>query len=195
MSCEHIKDELAIYFGQEELPQELRTHVEGCQECRAYWNELREMAVVMPGNDAFELEPWELEEAVAMVDRTIAQQPLPLAIRLRTAAQRWLSTLTDVRTVPAVAAVALVLIVSLGTTRFELSPPDPSLAVEVLSTSQVYFTATEDEIEDPDDAAVEALLSDFGQPWHNGTAETLLDDITDDEYDYLLQSLDVGDLL
>ncbi len=195
MNCEHVKDELAVCFGQPEPPQGLLAHLESCQECLQFWNELRGMAGAMPANESFALEPWELDEAVAMVDRAIARQPLPMALRFRAAAQRWFRAVTDMRPLPAAAAVALVLVISLGTTRFELPAPDPDMSVELLSTSDGLFASIGDEIDDPGDDAVEALLSNFAQPWHSGTAEILIDDITDDEYEYLLQSLDVGDLL
>jgi len=195
VNCEYVKNELAIHFGRDELPPDVLSHLEGCQECRKNWDELRDMAGAMPTNEAFALEPWELEEAVAIVDRAVARRPLPMAIRFQEATKRWLRAVTDMRPVPAVAAVALVLIISLGTMRFELSAPDTDMVLEVLSTSEVSLATTEDDIEDPDDAIVEVLLSEFTQPWHGGSAEWLLDDITDDEYEYLLQSMDVGDLL
>jgi hypothetical protein len=195
MRCEQIKDALVVHFGQDELPRELASHLEDCQTCRESWDELRAIASALPGDEAFALTPSELESAVAMVDGAIKPKPLPMTAKLQAAARRWFGTLTDLRPIPAAAAVALVLVVTLGTTRFEIAEVDTDITVEVLSTSAVSLTATENDIEDPDDATIEALLSDFTQPWQGGTTERLLDDITDDEYEYLLHNMDVGDLL
>jgi len=193
MTCDNVKDELLIGFGRESLPEVLMRHLEQCDDCRGFWEELTQLSGALPENDAFELEEWELDAAMARLDRAIDRRPLPWPARLQVTLSRWLGSLAEVRSIPAAVAVVLVLALTLSTTRFEQMPENTELLASLLADTTVVMD--EDDVEDPDDMTVEALLAEYTSLWRTGSAELLLDDITEDEYEYLAKSLNVGDFL
>ncbi|MEW6052004.1 MAG: hypothetical protein AB1644_13200 [Candidatus Zixiibacteriota bacterium] len=190
MNCTQFRDEMALYVGQEQLPEEFRAHLNGCEACRKAWGELL-LAASHLGNDSlFAVDKSEQDEMVARIEERIGVTRIT-DIRPR----RW------IQYAAAVAAVLLLgLIAILSALNYsDMAPTVPSAGVDTSDsavysiTDAAYDLGTADE--SLDDDAVGALMYDLVSQNGQQASDTLLNGLSEDELKYLEANLKVGDLL
>ncbi|HPM37625.1 MAG TPA: hypothetical protein PK186_08730 [candidate division Zixibacteria bacterium] len=184
MTCAEVRDMLHESLGADELSGEAAAHLAGCPACRALHEELRATAEGARTAGEFELTDLESARLLARIDGEIER--LDEAQRGRTPA--WLPWLA-----PAAAAAALILAIALTGDRF-----DPRVAVtsDSPATAGEATAAAEDSLyDDLDEPTVQALLEDVSARPAGEPSNALLDDLTDDEYEYLAKNFDIGDIL
>lgn len=193
MDCREIQDELLLSFGTAPLEADLAEHLEGCPDCRAFWAELTQTGAIVPDGTAFEPSASERAALLSAINKDLEAAPAAVA---RPHWPWWSRALQWVVPVPApvvAAAVVVLAVVSLFTGLNRTSPSDstPLLSPESATTSD---TLTE-ELMQPDQPTVEALVERYSSSRPTGGAEELLNDLTDDEYEYLVNHFDVGDIM
>jgi hypothetical protein len=99
------------------------------------------------------------------------------------------------RWLPAAASVLLVVGVGIGGYFMGRTNLNPATATIDQPTALLLGSVDESDYDEPDDPTFEVLLSQFTTDRPFDASEKLLDDITDEEMEYLTQNFDVGDLL
>lgn len=193
MTCTECRQQLEQSFGQIQLEATLVEHLDGCAECREYREQLARLAEDIPDNTAFTFDADTIDRLVRTVDRAIDQAngTTPFAKQDSHEVSRW----NLMRLAPAAAAVLLVAGVGLGGYFVGRIDLDPTTATNDYQAAMLFGSTDETDYDEPDDPTFEVLLSDFAADRPYDASEKLLDDITDEEMEYLAQNFDVGDLL
>lgn len=185
MKCEKVQDELLLYFGRQELPEQLREHLSGCAECERFWLAAASVAQSLDRDEDFYADESEVEGLVARVDNAIDNIELGKFSRT---ASIWKTYLPVAAVVALMIGISLIvfLLGSFGSERSQMaSDGDDSLLV-------LYEEGTSAELNEED---MRALLYDFATEQHESASEQLIDDLTEEEYEYLQKSLDIGEIL
>lgn len=192
MKCLDCQNELAVRFGAE-LPQALQDHLDACDECRTYWNELFDIQRVLPDDKEFYPSSLDSERLASAVMQSLPSRP-PAA--LHSGRGRLADLIRGLlRPRPLGAAVVSALVLALGLWWVASTPTGPTM-----DTSAVIAELSSDYISDttlyePETETV-ALLVDELTVWEPATAaRSVLDDISDEEYQYLAKNLTVEDIL
>ena len=86
MNCENVREELLGLFGVEKLPPEIVEHLRSCEDCRAEWDNLVELAAQMPPDESFYPDDSEADRFVVLVDeskmvgRLGSKMPVPVEV-------------------------------------------------------------------------------------------------------------------
>jgi len=187
MNCQNIREQMELLFGFEPLPLEVEEHLASCADCRAYREELAALAGDFGAVTDIEFDEQEVGRAVALVDQAIAERASNGIISVN-----WLRQLTRV------AAAVLIVAASWTAYRFGLSEgtqlsrvSEPLDGTYLAAAGDTYS----DESEYIDDEMVSALLQSYAPGGVLGSDQYLIDDLTDEEMEYLLKNFDVGELL
>ncbi len=188
MSCFHFQDLMLLSFGQESLPEELQIHLAECPSCRAVWRELTGLSEKLGRDDLFFPENSQVERSVSRVGRAIEKMErgkAPVVTRIKKV--RYLR-------VPVAAAAAMVVGIAIGTYmagKTALDTGEVKVASGVTGVTALYDGGDEELQEN----TVGRLIYDFTAQHSYEASEWLLDDLTEEELDFLENNLDVGDLL
>jgi hypothetical protein len=188
MSCSYFQDRMLSLFGQKELPEELRSHLAKCPSCRAVWEELTAVSEKLGGDDLFHPDDLQVERLASIVDTAIEKME-----RDRRHVAMWIRRVWHER-IPVAAAAALVLGIAIGmymAGRTTLESPVAEVAYNVDYTVALY----EEVDEELDAGTIGNLIYDFTIQHRYEASEWLLDDLTEEELDFLENNFDVGDLL
>lgn len=193
MTCTECKQRLEQNFGQTQLESTLDGHLNDCAECRNYWEQLARLADDLPDDAAFAVDADTIDRLVQAVDRTIdlSNDTAPNAKRESYDVSPW----TLMKLLPAAAALLVVAGVGFGGYFVGRTNFDPAITTIVQPVVTQFGTTDESDYDEPDDPTFEVLLSDFAADRPYDASEKLLDDITNEEMEYLAQNFDVGDLL
>lgn len=180
MNCHEIKEYLLENFGEKTIPAEVEQHIQTCAECREYHEELTRMLDDIGNDSTFYPNSDIVSQAVEAVDKQIDQSELKKSDA---------STPIWKTFVP----VAAALIVVLGTAMVMQMIPGGDDGTTALSTGDTTI-AMVDEI-DITAIDVETVLETTSDPYLNYSGTVLSDDLTEEEYEYLAENFDVGELL
>jgi hypothetical protein len=189
MNCKTAQEQIMLSFADESLPDDVARHVGSCRECTQFLRELQTIGEKLGPDDLFHPEAGEVERLVSAVDRRIAELEPPAARPVRATPLRpgfgYLA-----------AAAAVVLIAGIYLVSY-LSGINGEGGMTGLGSVDTVLTSVEEEAElyEPDESSVGMLLYDFVGSRKLSAGEALLEDITEDELEYLEQNFDVGDLL
>ena len=188
MNCAHVKDELMLWFGQPGLPDELSDHLRQCRSCRAFWEKSVAVSGRLDQDSLFYPEPDETDRLVDSVMASLdARSPRNISVVSR------LVSLWH-RHVPVAAAAVLVLGISIGMfltggTAFQTDLPESTVTV-----TEVVGIYDDGDME-LDDNSVGILIEELTRQHRWEASRWLLNDLTEEELDYLEESFNVGDLL
>jgi len=188
MNCSHFQDRMLLMFGQKQLPEELQSHLAECPSCRAVWEELTAVSEKLGGDDLFRPDDLQVERLASRVDTAIEKierDNVPVMTRIR---KGWYER------IPVAAAAALVLGIAIGTymagrTAFDTGSAE--IASDITGVTGLYEGGDEELQEN----TVGSLIYDFTAQHSYEASEWLLDDLTEEELDFLENNFDVGDLL
>lgn len=193
MTCAECKQRLEQSFGQTQLETTLDGHLNDCAECRNYWEQLARLADDLPDDAAFAFNANTIDGLVQAVDRTIglSNDTAPNAKRESHDLSPW----TLMKLLPAAAALLVVVGVGFGGYFVGRTNLNPAMTTIDQSAATLFGSTDANDYDEPDDPTFEVLLSDFAADRPYDASEKLLDDITNEEMEYLTQNFDVGDLL
>ena len=192
MTCIECQQQLEQSFGQTAPDADTIQHLNSCAGCSRYWEQLVKLAQDIPGDAQFSVDNAAIDKLVQKIEEAI--QP---SMDIASVAERESDKVTPIslmRLLPAAAAVLLVAGVGVGGYLMGRTDRNTNTAnnYQTILLSSIVDEAAYDE---PDDRTYEVLLSDFTADRPYDASEKLLDDITDEEMEYLTQNFDVGDLL
>lgn len=179
------RDELIEQFGKKQLPDELKREVESDEDLMREWEELQALQSVLPSEGAFAVSDSELDELCAGVEKKIDNAnvtPLPVSRRPSPAWQR---------SIALAATLALVVISSLLFNQYQ---PDEEVASNSAATEYISELYT-DEAVDLSDPMYSALLLNYTNRVEVEPVSMLLDDLTEEEFEYLSENFNVDELM
>jgi hypothetical protein len=193
MNCRDIQDELALLFGAE-LPQELEAHLESCGECREYRQQLLELDRAVPNDAEFYPSVAESEQLASEV-----MQCLPFESNNK-AAVPWRRKLTSIlsaglRPRPLGAAVVSALLLVLGLWWISLTPEGPAERGPVLISQLSPEAVRDTSLYEPESETVALLVYEYAASEPTSPAGGIVDDLSDEEYEYLEKNLTAEDIL
>ena len=186
MNCRECRDELELWVGQSELPPEIATHIDGCPECKAYWNELSGLVIAVADETAFQVTSAEASRIKAGIEQRM-QSGQPTTVT----SLHWLRV--------AAVAASVIIVAGIGITGYRANWFGHSAGVTDTTTvaqvdTQAGSAATEDISEGLSDVDLTAIESAIDS---TGTLDnaTVLDSLSDEQIQYLESHLDVRDLI
>lgn len=188
MNCSRFQDQMLLYFGQKQLPEELREHLADCPACQALWEELTSLSDKLAGDDLFHPNDAQVEQLVSDVDvaiETIEQDKRHDISRIRGIWYKY---------VPIAAAAALVVGIAIGGYLANRMTLETRLS-DIASNENTFVSLYEEDYEELDEGTIGILIYDFTAEHSYEASEWLLDDLTEEEFHYLENNFDVGDLL
>jgi len=188
MDCDQIHEELDLGFGSEMPSDEITRHLNECDACRAYHEQLTQLIAGLGEDQDIDLSPGDIERAVRGVEQ-----------RITPALTTPVVTLSWLRPVVRFAAAAMIVLVAYGAYEFGRTRPDGAANESGLPTDSGYGSVTaflqSDDVTEMDDNMVSVLIDEYSAGTHIGADEALLGDITAEELEYLKKNLEVGELL
>ncbi len=188
MNCSDCRDGLLLHFNQAEtLPAEILHHLQSCGECRHLYEQLEVIGGRLGDNADFMPDGLTEDEFVAAVERRID--------RLEPSRVTWIGWR---RYLPVAAAILLVLgitLVGYRQVRIGYNGGNAKETAEVYDQGSLLWALYDTEAEEIDDDVFDLILSDFVTKGYFEAGELLLDDLTEEELQYLEENLDVRGIL
>ena len=185
MNCDRFKEELFDYLGFDNLPETLSGHLNECDECRNFWMELQNLGDHLGSDDTFSLNKsvcdsfvWEVNARIDELEIEQKERPVKLINYL----------------LPIAASIIILLGISLSGGYFGNNETNIVYNISAdLNIQYGYFL--EDEEDEMEVQFVDELLNDYSASVVNDPSEQLLDDLTDEEMEYLKANFNAGDIL
>ena len=182
MNCQLCQQELSDRFGSTGLSEEITDHLSACPDCRKLWDEMNQLSERLGANSDFTPNDDRLDQMVAFVERDInlvARRDSHSSLRRRLLA----------------IAASAVLMFGVASISYRLGSISDDLTKPGLANSNRLGIDVTDEEETLDETTISILLDDYILETGYEAGELLLEDITDEEFDYLKKNLDVGGML
>lgn len=181
MNCEQYKNLILESFGDENITSELKEHLNSCPECNAYYNELNALAGFAGSDDDFALAPNEIDRMVDKINSEIDQQQTTAKT---TSFWRYY--------VPVAAAVVLMFGISWKAGFFNANDNTSDNRLRDSLALVINETDIENDLTGDD---LNILIGDYSNGVTTFKADQVVDELTEEEYEYLAQNLDMGDIL
>lgn len=199
MNCQNCQDELLLMTGLDRLSDDITDHLTACPACRETWRELKAIRELIAVGEDDLLNAGEQERIRVDVARRIdLLETGDSDASGRSPEREPVSTVGWQTYLSVAAAILLLLGISLTGSwqdrifRTNSQPPgslgDTGGFVSLLS----LYDGGADQL---DDAALDLILSDYGQKGYFEASEQLLDDLSDEELQYLEKHFDLGEVL
>lgn len=182
VNCQIRQQELSDLFGRSRLPEQITDHINTCPDCRRVYNEIVLLSERLGTNADFTPDTDRLEQLLASVERDIdlsAGQNTRSLFRSRLLA----------------IAASMVLMFGVAAISYRLGAISDNKTIVTAEDGSRQSIDIPDEEETLDETTISILLDDYIFETGYEAGELLLDDITDEEFDYLKKNLDVGGLL
>lgn len=182
MTCQQIREELDLSFGVEEYSAEIKAHLATCEDCRAYAAELFSLTASLGDDSAFATNIFESNKIGWAVEDAMNRHPKPKPV--------WSSR---IRYIAAAAVVVLAAAIGVDQYRRNISVDIPTTkdTTQLASTDTNLLPAT---TLDMTNTELEQMLLDYSTLDDNAASE-VLQNLTDEEMQYLEKNFDVGELL
>ncbi|MFH2036234.1 MAG: hypothetical protein ABIJ45_07525 [Candidatus Zixiibacteriota bacterium] len=182
MNCNEFKNSLDERFGDIVLTESENEHLKNCPECREYYNGTMELNNCLSGFTVESASPIEFALMNEKLDRRIDR-----FVNRAFGFYRF-----GVRYGVAISAVVLVMFVSMIPNLSQLPQNYDSSLVPQYS----YFeTQTVDEDATLDDDYIGLVINNYSANNGYNSSNILIGDIEEAEYEYLMENLNVGDIL
>lgn len=191
MSCDRFKEEMFDYLGFDILPESLEKHLIECSECRIFWNELNNYSNHLGNDEDFKLNDTTVDEMVLEVNAQINR----LEIEKPENQEKLENPVKIINYLLPIAASILILLgISISSGYLKDSEQD----IVNNFSGDLYFQFgqyLEEDDEEMDVQFVDELLNDYSTSSTSAPGEQLLNDLTDEEMEYLKTNFDAGDIL
>lgn len=193
MNCRDFQDELILWFGGD-LPEDRQAHVETCPECRDFWNQLVELQAAIPGDQEFYPSSAEAERLSSRVMQSLPPRSRP---GVSTSWRHWLSGAMGrlLRPRPLGAAAVSVFLLAFGLWWVSSTPGDPIVDSSTLMSELSPGFISDTTLYEPESETVDLLVDGLAVLEPTTAARSILDDLSDEEYQYLAKNLTVEDIL
>lgn len=185
MDCREFHEELDLRFPSLDLSDKEKLHLKGCASCQQHWRRLQTMTGTLGSEEDFYWGDSEVERLIGAVNSRIndsAPQERAYRFRLR-------------RLIPLAAAVILIMSVSLISLFLNNDTPGDKSLYDKFNSDSFYTLLEDPNSAELDEGTVEMLLKDLTSGHAMNAGELLLDDLTLEEFDYLMDNYDVRELL
>ena len=187
MKCDKFHEEIELYFGRADLPDELAGHIAECESCRAFYEELNGMASELGTDSDFYPNELETEGFLKRLNDEI-DQTQPAAV----------TSIPWYKLAGIAASVILVVGISLLGNFFNRN--GANLEPTGANTAVLYYDDYQLALENSDlyelsDEQFYILGNDYTSMRSYDAAGQLIEDLSDEELKYLEENFDVGDLL
>jgi len=183
MNCAEFKDSMNSKLGGLNLTQAEQAHLEQCPDCRAYYDDLKQLESSLNEIEIAPITAVEFAAVQEKLDRRITGY-LSRATGLYDFMVRYGSSL---------AAVIMIVFVSyvsgLGPAKVDQN------AVNITDSLLENTGYTVDDTQTLDDKYFNAAVDDYSIRYGSVAGDLLLDDLTTEEYEYLKNNIDVGGIL
>lgn len=180
MDCSKVQQQLLESFPATDLDPAIEEHLAHCEQCRLIRDEMLTLDDAMGSDEDFYPDAHEAQMVLEQVEKAIA---LPRVTKLNLYR-------------PVAIAASVVLIVSVSLISLMISRNDSS---EIVSPSLVAdsaeYLSSQMASGELDPSTLKEVLGDFTSNHGYQASDLLLDDISDEELQYLENNFDVEDLL
>lgn len=191
ITCNEAREAVDLHFGLEELPIDLQTHLDECESCRAYHDEMTVFADSLGSDTDIPFSAEELDQAVSDVVERIDNQPTVVSVISPVA--NWLR--------PMLRIAAVLMVVGLSYSSYQLGL-ESSLGVGTdmlqladAADDRLNVLLDYDTDSEMDEGLIGILIDDYCADGAYEATASLLDDISAEELEYLTENLQVGELL
>lgn len=185
MKCDLMKDKLLESFGDKQLSNDLKDHLNGCSECQQYYHELLSLTDDIRFEKDFYLNNDDKEQLITKIDEKIDQQELRKVTNIT---PKWKSY------VPVAAAIVMILGIALVSQLSYLFNGSDQVNITENNDS-VWIDIDNSEIEFVNNDIYENVLIDYSSVENSVTNDWIVDDVTEEEYQYILDNFDIGEIL
>ena len=191
MDCREFKDELLLYFGAEELPAELARHIEECPQCREEYEELQSMSAALGADSDFYPDDITAERLARQVEGRL-EAPAPVTA----VGSSWYGVVGLAASIALVASIAFFGNFLKGLPVYDSDSQASRLEQGTTTAGDMNLNAASDaNLYEMSDDEFDILVNDYVTGRTYEAAGQLLDDISEEEFRYLEENFDVGDLL
>jgi hypothetical protein len=185
MKCDLIKDKILEYFGASELPDEIKEHLNQCPECRQFYQEMMSVSAEISQEENYYLTQKEQEQFIAKIDKKIDQHELR---KVTDITPRWKSY------VPVAAAIVMILGIALVSQLANLFSGSDQINV-VENNDSLWIDIDQSDIEFVNNENYENVLIDYSSVDNSVNSEWIIENVTEEEYQYILDNFDIGEIL
>ena len=188
INCEQARELVQLHFGSDELPDDLQAHLAECDSCRAYHDEMMNLAGSLGSDTDTPFSAEDLAGAAAGVMERIDRRPTVASYPAK-----WLR--------PMLRVAAVLLVVGLSYSSYRLGQESNFGAgldtLQALNTEADKLTALleYDIDEEMDEDLIGIVIDDYCRDASYEATASLLDDISEEELEYLTENFEVGELL
>ncbi len=185
MSCDRFKEELFDYIGFDDLPNSIKEHLSECPECQTFWSELNSYGDKLGNESEFYPDESISDAFVGEVNARIDE----LESETKETPIKIINYL-----LPIAASIVILLGISLSSGYLGNSETNitNNFSGDLYMQYGSYLEEDEDEM---DIELLDELLNDYSTSVVSASDEQLLDDLTDEEMEYLKTNFDAGDIL
>ncbi|MFH2049482.1 MAG: hypothetical protein ABIJ12_08550 [bacterium] len=185
MNCDRFKEELFDYLGFDILPETLSDHLNECEECRNFWMELQNLGDHLGTDEKFYPDEASSDGFVWEVNARIDE----LEIEQKETLVKLVNYLLPI-------AASIIILLGISLSSGYLGNTETNIVYNIstdLNVQNGYFL--EDEEDEMEVQFVDELLNDYSASVVNDPSEQLLDDLTNEEMEYLKENFNAGDIL
>jgi predicted anti-sigma-YlaC factor YlaD len=182
MNCGLCQQELSDLFGRSRLPQQITDHIDTCPDCREVYDEMVLLSERMGANTDFTPDRDRLKQLVANVEQAI------VSIRGQNSNNSFRNRFLAI-------AASVILMFGVASISYRLGTISGNKKIVTTEGGSRQGIGMPDEEETLDETTISILLDDYIFETGYEACELLLDDLTDEEFDYLKKNLDVGGML
>ncbi|HVP07275.1 MAG TPA: hypothetical protein VMS71_05480 [Candidatus Acidoferrum sp.] len=191
MTCREYQEELVLAFGQPTMPAELAGHLERCEECRAYWQDLSRFADGTGDDDLFAPDENESQWLMNRIERELDRREHPVR-----------KTMSLFRYAALAASVVLAVGITVIGIRYSANRGQSGTVIvadsgQTLAPVRGQANTADSTMTTPSlgDSEIRLLIQDYTSGTGQGIDENLLNGLSDEEIKYLEANLTKGDLL
>ena len=185
MNCNEVKDLIFESFGVQENNEALQKHLSSCEDCRKLYETLSSQAQKFGTDKNFELSESEQANLLEKINADIDQHELNKVIKVEPA---WKSY------VPMAAAILLVLGVGfISQLIFKFGNGTETATNQDERVS--YVALTVEDVTEIKSIELDEFVDQYSSQYDIDDEINMLDDLSEEEYQYLNENLDIGEIL
>lgn len=188
MTCHECRNELELWVGLADLPEELREHLDACFECKQIWDDLSRLAGTFADDRAFAVTPDERATILKGINDRIQDKQPTIISRLN-----WLRV--------AAVAASVIIVAGIGITGYraqwfggQAGVSDTTMIAVAQADSQMSNRTSLQETLDLDEDDYSIMETAIDSTVSLDDAD-VLENLSDEQMQYLESHLDVRGLI